>query len=123
MDYSFSNKISLIEQANKIFGKDAAGTLWNQLGFPPIRTTMNLSPEQENIMGSINEFFDEHIIEEPNARIQARQLYEYYVAWAEGRKVLTCSETFFSKALEIKQVTKRKGRIRYYIGIKLKEHI
>jgi hypothetical protein len=110
-------RLRLIEEARLTLGREAAASLWRQIGLPmPVNTP---PARQDALPPDIADFINAEIEFDAGERLRATALYRGYVAWAErtGRRVLTL--TAFGRALRATNIPKRVGNFVTYEGIRL----
>ncbi|GAB5376488.1 MAG: hypothetical protein AcusKO_29500 [Acuticoccus sp.] len=93
------------------------GYLQHGLGAPD--AILHATEEYRSEMDPVGEFAKQCLVEYPDGRVPARNLYEVYMLWCRTNAVYARKETTFAKDMAAKGYQKSKGRIREYLNVRL----
>lgn len=94
-------KLRLVQEARRIYGRKAAQGLWEQLGLPVVidDSTQKNRQDKASLSNYLRDFIDQCLIVEPQGRISADELYKLYSAWAAQNAAPYFTKNHFGKML------------------------
>ncbi|UXN05279.1 BRO-N domain-containing protein [Bartonella sp. HY761] len=123
---NIDEKLRLVAESRRIFGRKAAQILWDDIGLPPVAQEDDKPAINHNnqLLDYLREFIDQCLIEDPTGRISADEAYKTYCAWAAKAHAPYFTKMHFSrlmvKGIYIRRV---KSGTSYYCGYRINEEI
>lgn len=122
--HEINTKARLIELATRLRGRPAGIALWERL-LPEyeLLTSARLTPpgKVENGLDQVQQFIADCCTSDPAGRVQSRHLYEAFCRWmASEHPTVSMSQKTMAACLEGLGIEKDRGRLFYYLGIRLK---
>lgn len=86
-------KLRLVQEARRVYGKKPAQSLWESLGLPVVLTSAETKQQadRDSLLTYLRAFLNECLIEDQTSRISACELYKLYCNWAA-----VCSAPYFT---------------------------
>lgn len=77
-------KLRLVQEARRVYGKKPAQSLWESLGLPAVLTNAETKQQadRDSLLTYLQAFINECLIEDQTSRISACKLYKLYCDWA-----------------------------------------
>lgn len=96
-----AEKLRLVQEARRIFGRKAAQGLWEQFGLPLVidESTQKNIQDKASLSNYLRDFIDQCLIADPKGRISADELYKLYSAWAAQNAAPYFTKNHFGKML------------------------
>ncbi|UXM94341.1 Bro-N domain-containing protein [Bartonella sp. HY329] len=123
---NIDEKLRLVAESRRIFGRKAAQILWDDIGLPPVAQEDDKPAINHNnqLLDYLREFIDQCLIEDPTGRISADEAYKTYCAWAAKAHAPYFTKMHFSrlmvKGIYIRRV---KSGTSYYCGYRIVSNI
>lgn len=86
-------KLRLVQEARRVYGKKPAQSLWESLGLPAVLTNAETKQQadRDSLLTYLRAFLNECLIEDQTSRISSGELYKLYCNWAA-----VCSAPYFT---------------------------
>ena len=86
-------KLRLVQEARRVYGKKPAQSLWESLGLPAVLTSAETKQQadRDSLLAYLRAFLNECLIEDQTSRISSGELYKLYCNWAA-----VCSAPYFT---------------------------
>ncbi len=86
-------KLRLVQEARRVYGKKPAQSLWESLGLPAVLTNAETKQQadRDSLLTYLRAFLNECLIEDQKSRISSCELYKLYCHWAA-----VCSAPYFT---------------------------
>ena len=94
---------------------------WQTDGLEDPSKVQEATEEYREEQDRIGAFLAEHMVEGPNYRVKARELYTRYKTWCEQSGEFFLSEVMFSAEMEEREFKKVTSNGKWYLGIALEQ--
>lgn len=86
-------KLRLVQEARRVYGKKPAQSLWESLGLPAVLTNAETKQQadRDRLLTYLRAFLNDCLIEDQTSRISSGELYKLYCDWAA-----VCSAPYFT---------------------------